>query len=276
METVTTCPVCYSKYSKPSKIPLILTCGHTFCKSCTSNFSKCPLCRQAFSSSVINLLIFQLTSTPGQPCNHRPKKLFCPTCVLPLCVSCVVSHNMHGIVPLTDPNLSFQIDDQLSQAHSDLIQNKNNLLSYLEKATKIKEISTLSHEKILENVVSEFELVLNCIHARKREILEELNGFFTPIFSKIDILLTEINQALAKTNFEMSNIEKTKKMKITHKVKSIKSFQIQCINEKMMEKVLDRASHLPSFSIDSTKILSCLQVFGKFRVPSTNFFSFLM
>ena len=182
METITTCPVCYSKYSKPSKIPLILTCGHTFCKSCTSNFSKCPLCRQAFSSSTINLLIFQLSSNPGQPCSHRPKKLFCPTCILPLCVSCVISHNMHGIVPLSDPNLSFQIDDQLSQAHFDLMQNKNNLITHLQKVNKIKEISTLSHEKILKSVVSEFELILSSIHARKSEILEELDGYFTVEF----------------------------------------------------------------------------------------------
>lgn len=276
METLTTCPICYSKYSKPSKIPLILSCGHTFCQACTSKFSKCPLCRQCFTSSTINLLIFQLSSTPGQICEHRPKKLFCPTCVVPLCISCILSHNMHGIVPITDPGLLSQVDDQLNETFSELELNKINLLRQLEKVTKIKEVSSLSHGNILKSVEDEFEILLNGICARKREILEELDGYFTPIFSKIDTLLVEIEQALKKTNLELSYEEKSKSSSINQKLKYIKSFKPKYINEKMIEKVASRASTLPTFSIDSTKLLNNLQVLGRFRVPSSGFFSFLI
>lgn len=183
---------------------------------------------------------------------------------------------MHGIVPITDPSLLSQVDDQLSETFSELELNRINLLRQLEKVTKIKEVSSLSHGKIIKSVEDEFAIVLNGINARKREILEELDGYFTPIFSKLDTLLVEIEQALKKTNLELSYEEKSKTDSLSRKLKYIKSFKPKYINEKMIEKVSSRAATLPTFSIDSSKILSNLQVLGKFRVPSSGFFSFLI
>ena len=46
------CPICSERYNRTTKMPKILSCGHTFCKKCLTNslkYSKelsCSICRQ--------------------------------------------------------------------------------------------------------------------------------------------------------------------------------------------------------------------------------------
>jgi hypothetical protein len=58
MESVTVCPVCVYHYDHKEKLPLILGCGHTFCKMCVSQFASCPMCRRHVNTTATNLLVF--------------------------------------------------------------------------------------------------------------------------------------------------------------------------------------------------------------------------
>uniref|UniRef100_A0A1I7TRI1 RING-type domain-containing protein n=1 Tax=Caenorhabditis tropicalis TaxID=1561998 RepID=A0A1I7TRI1_9PELO len=50
------CPICYTQYDKQSRVPLILTCGHTCCARCIAHQVR----RQAINSNspVFKLLCF--------------------------------------------------------------------------------------------------------------------------------------------------------------------------------------------------------------------------
>ncbi|CAO4359847.1 unnamed protein product [Caenorhabditis nigoni] len=53
MESLCSCPVCYSKFNETTRIAQMLHCGHTFCSQCVKNVQKygnrahlkCPSCR---------------------------------------------------------------------------------------------------------------------------------------------------------------------------------------------------------------------------------------
>nr|XP_045614354.1 tripartite motif-containing protein 5-like [Procambarus clarkii] len=54
MEEAVTCAVCSQVYQKGPREPLVLPCGHTFCRSCLFNLYDdyglvCPTCRRDFS-----------------------------------------------------------------------------------------------------------------------------------------------------------------------------------------------------------------------------------
>lgn len=54
LEEAVTCVVCSEVYQANTRDPLVLPCGHTFCRSCLSSiygshYSACPSCRENFS-----------------------------------------------------------------------------------------------------------------------------------------------------------------------------------------------------------------------------------
>ena len=38
------CPICYRDYSS-IVLPVTTTCGHSLCKDCSTNLTRCPICR---------------------------------------------------------------------------------------------------------------------------------------------------------------------------------------------------------------------------------------
>lgn len=50
------CLVCFERFTRGERRPMSLQCGHSMCRLCISQLSEpdCPLCRQAFATSVIN------------------------------------------------------------------------------------------------------------------------------------------------------------------------------------------------------------------------------
>ena len=276
MDQITTCSICYSKYSKPSLVPLILPCGHTFCKSCTNKFSKCPMCREPFTTSTLNIVLFQLIGTKGQPCPHKPKNLFCPTCIFPVCTNCVSNHNMHNLVSLLDPILPAMIEENLNETLSNLQSKNSSLFEDLEKITRLKYMFKSKYDKYMRTLNQEYSIILNRLNTRKRELIDELDGHFSPVFSKFDILLTELDKTLTENSALIENLTKLKTMPVKKQVKNLDQFQGKFINKKMMEKVCDRAKVFPILTIDSNKIISLIEFWGKFKIPSTNFLGFFM
>lgn len=55
------CSICYLPFDLKENLPLVLNCGHTFCKMCLDNFTQkcielkidfsCPFCKKLFKIS---------------------------------------------------------------------------------------------------------------------------------------------------------------------------------------------------------------------------------
>ncbi|CAO4374543.1 unnamed protein product [Caenorhabditis nigoni] len=77
MESLCSCPVCYSNFNETTRIAQMLHCGHTFCSQCVENVQKygncayleCPSCRAETKCDAekvgINFLVMEMIQKIG-------------------------------------------------------------------------------------------------------------------------------------------------------------------------------------------------------------------
>ncbi|KAK4322592.1 hypothetical protein Pmani_006670 [Petrolisthes manimaculis] len=112
MREAVTCAVCSEVYQAGAREPLVLPCGHTFCRTClasvkmTGNF-LCPTCRQPHNNVQVDRLsvnysLLSLSSActdfEYETCGEHGDDLryWCCGCELPLCSLCLYSGHPQG------------------------------------------------------------------------------------------------------------------------------------------------------------------------------------
>ena len=78
------CSVCFNDFNETEHLPLIIHCGHTFCKHCIEGFEKrlgalsCPLCRdkdyRQISVLPTNVMLLHMIS------KSQPNQKVCNPC----------------------------------------------------------------------------------------------------------------------------------------------------------------------------------------------------
>lgn len=111
------CPICLEVF----KEPMMLQCGHSYCKGCLVSLSRhpdselrCPVCRQEVDSSssppnVSLARVIEALQFPGDPepkvCEHHrnPLSLFCERDQELICGLCGLlgSHQHHRVTPVS-------------------------------------------------------------------------------------------------------------------------------------------------------------------------------
>ena len=77
MSELAECPICFERFNRTEKMPKILSCGHTFCKSCLIkqkqkfNQLSCPVCRESQKINdpeqlITNRTIYDLLYNPTE------------------------------------------------------------------------------------------------------------------------------------------------------------------------------------------------------------------
>lgn len=119
------CQICTNQYDDQVHIPIIVPCGHTFCKDCikkmitANSIKKCPICKKACLTLNINELVpnYELISLITvakrkieNSCESHPSEnlnFFCSTCKALICQMCLLlSHIGHEIKRPEDSELS--------------------------------------------------------------------------------------------------------------------------------------------------------------------------
>ena len=115
MTEYTSCPICYETFDANEHLPLILSCGHTICKSSlrsiaeTSSQLLCPLDRKLEARPISrlpkNILILQIaeqsrsphgtTSTTCKTHLARLAEFRCEDCGFTYCSKCIVKEHQH-------------------------------------------------------------------------------------------------------------------------------------------------------------------------------------
>nr|XP_034960931.1 zinc finger protein RFP-like [Zootoca vivipara] len=181
----TTCPICLEYFNDP----VILDCGHNFCKVCLIRCWKesqrpptCPQCRQVVQRSsfrpnrqLANLVEIakKFTHQVGRAGCERhgePLHLFCRPCAVPICIDCKRSkeHSEHEVT-------------NLDQASRWLKQKMQTQMQFLVQERRVIMEWKLAEEERIQAYPGELEVEKNKITGafeQMHSFLEELQRFW--------------------------------------------------------------------------------------------------
>uniref|UniRef100_A0A3P9JE56 Uncharacterized protein n=1 Tax=Oryzias latipes TaxID=8090 RepID=A0A3P9JE56_ORYLA len=218
-----TCSVCLSLFTHP----VILFCGHSFCRECISSFlssqQSCPQCRSEVSLEKTPLTTNHALKSLAERAkeNERIKKehqvmfrheeklkLFCVTDQQLVCIICRdgEKHEGHKFKPVKEAAESLKKDFQafLQTISAEISAAEERAKTQNEEITKTKEKS----QKLMSQISSQFQEMHEFLQKREAEIKNELR-------------LKE-NEEVEKMNQSASEIEKvlSTKTEIKEKIES--------------------------------------------------------
>eukprot|EP00062_Callorhinchus_milii_P027131 gi/632990069/ref/XP_007883985.1/ PREDICTED: zinc-binding protein A33-like [Callorhinchus milii] len=219
------CAICLDFFTDP----VILGCGHNFCRSCiTRSWEKqenrsCPECRQvtaerklqvnrALAKMVAKAREFSLdptrTAVNRQCEKHREDlKLFCETDKKLLCVVCrdAKEHRGHSFLPI-DEAAEFCMDQAKSSLDS-LTQRKETALQaeaqQREKISQVKE----QVQSLQTHVMAEFAKMHQSLTDREQRVMCDLKQREEEVLLRMETNLREIQCKLDSVEQELSELQ---------------------------------------------------------------------
>ena len=197
VESLTFCSICFEEYDKEDRVPLLVSCGHTFCKSCLMLLTeplKCPHCRftenRSLSELPKNFLVYQIQAqlNPSElsMCNHPDLLFYCKVCKYPICVNCVVHHSNHGLMNLNDPELPTLINSHLDQIKLAYLYRMEECRKRKEKSEAMLKEWRESYEENRQMIFSTFTKMRENVETEEHYYLEKINALFQKMCNQQD------------------------------------------------------------------------------------------
>lgn len=195
VESLTYCAICFEEYEKEERIPLMLSCGHTFCKNCLILLPeppKCPACRTPETKSINelprNILIFQIQAqikpSDTEPCSHSELLFYCKVCKYPICLECVVLHSNHGLLSLKDDALNAHIKIHLDQIRQLYQHRTSECKSRKELAEEMISKLDKDYTKNREVIVQKFKEMQRLVESQEQQYLERITELYRKMITK--------------------------------------------------------------------------------------------
>ncbi|XP_078073398.1 zinc-binding protein A33-like [Mustelus asterias] len=189
MEDELCCAVCHDLY----KDPVLLSCVHSFCRSCISQYwekavtASCPICRKETSSqdlrpnrTLSNIVELFVKTDEGDKiqleCSRHQEKLkvFCKTDNQTICVVCQTSknHQNHEMLPVEEAaeELKEELRTSLKPVQDKKEECDNVKRDYEKTLNHIQDQSVKAEKQIK----AEFVKLHRFLHEEERIVLEDL------------------------------------------------------------------------------------------------------
>ncbi|XP_063090375.1 E3 ubiquitin-protein ligase TRIM50 isoform X2 [Cavia porcellus] len=202
------CPICLEVF----KEPLMLQCGHSYCKGCLVSLSchldselRCPVCRQEVdgSSSPPNVSLARVIEAlrlPGAPgamepavCEHHrnPLSLFCEKDQELICGLCGLlgSHQHHPITPVS--TVYSRMKEELAGLISDVKQEQKEVDELIAKLVNNR-TRIINESDVFSWVIRrEFQELHHLVDEEKARCLEGVEGHTRGLVASLEMQLKQ-------------------------------------------------------------------------------------
>ncbi|XP_026518125.1 tripartite motif-containing protein 10-like, partial [Terrapene carolina triunguis] len=258
LQAVANCSLCQDYF----KDPVILKCGHNFCRSCITRYCEsvdfmnispcsytCPLCREAFREGEFqpNLQLRNIADImkkipePGgrRACKEHGKllKLFCEVDQTPICLVCRESptHKEHPVAPADEVALDYKAQ---IQSCLDILKNeRENILSFKlsgenESQELLKQLET---EK--QKIVSEFQQLRQFLEEQERLLLAQLEELNKEVEKRRAEYVAKLSEEISSFSSLISEMEQKCQQPASEFLQDIKGTLSRCEREKFRKPV---------------------------------------
>ncbi|XP_072101877.1 zinc-binding protein A33-like [Mobula birostris] len=219
------CSVCLDFFTNP----VILECGHNFCRSCITRCwereerKTCPECRAVFADSTLRVSwalanlaekARNLNLTPKENesklhCEEHEEelKLFCETDKTLLCLICAVAqeHREHRFMPIKEAVKIYK--DQLKSSLDSVTRKKSDFQEKEQRQTeKISEVREQSHS-VQTHITSQFAELRQIITEKEQSLLREVRKEEERILNPMEKNLQKIQKNIRFIMEEISMIK---------------------------------------------------------------------
>ncbi|XP_072329408.1 zinc-binding protein A33-like [Scyliorhinus torazame] len=226
----TICPICLDFFTDP----VILNCGHNFCRSCVSQcwekkINSCPECREEFpernfrinralgnlAEKARNLTINRNEKEIKLHCEEHQEelKLFCETDKKLICVICRDSreHKEHHFLPIKEAAEKYK--DRVKFSSDSLTEKKSGVLETEQKQKlKISEVKEQS-SSLQTHITSEFSKMHQILTEQEQRLLRDLREEEERILEPMEKNLRKIQENLNSIEEKLSKLQKQMEQK---------------------------------------------------------------
>ncbi|XP_072891058.1 zinc-binding protein A33-like [Hemitrygon akajei] len=219
------CPICLDFFTDP----VILDCGHNYCRSCITRCwereqrNSCPECREEFADRTlrVNRALANL-SEKARKLNLNPKgkesklhceahekelKLFCKTDKKLLCVICrdAREHREHRFLPIKE---AVEVYKERVKSALDSLTEKKCELEDMERQQKetVSAIREQSHS-VQSHITSQFDELRRIITEKEHRLLRDLREEEERILNPMEKNLQKIQEHLNYIQKKMSKLQ---------------------------------------------------------------------
>ncbi|XP_029769926.1 E3 ubiquitin-protein ligase TRIM7-like [Terrapene carolina triunguis] len=248
------CSICLDYF----KDPVILKCGHNFCRACITQYLKeskispsypCPQCREAFGEgefqpnrqlrNVVEIAKKFPDPKGNKACEKHGEflKLFCEVDEIPICLVCRESrsHKEHAVVPIEEAAPDYK--DQIQSRLESLKKEREEILSYKLSGENTSQELLKQLETERQKIRSEFQRLRQFMEEQERLLLAQLKELIKEIEERRDEHVAKLSEELSSFSSLITEMEQKCQLPASVFLQDIKGTLSRCERKKFQNPV---------------------------------------
>ncbi|CAM4655097.1 unnamed protein product [Lepidochelys olivacea] len=248
------CSICLAYFNDP----VILKCGHNFCRACITQYCKgsktsphypCPQCRDPFQEgelqpnrqlrAVVEIAKKFPDPTGKEACEKHEEllKLFCEVDQTLICVVCRESrrHKDHPVLPLEEAALDSQ--EQIQSRLESWKKEREEILSYKSSAENTSQELLKQLETEKQKLVSEFQQLRQFLEEQEQLLLAQLEELNKEIEKRRAEYVAKLSEEISSFSSLISEMEQKCQLPASEFLQDIKGTLRRSEREKFQNPV---------------------------------------